>query len=77
MLCIYSKVASVYSTMATKKAIAALIQAKIPGQTDKIIPYIKNKNGKDICPFEKMLQDIHSPEEAYKILKKHFVSKRT
>lgn len=70
LLCVYSKVRGVYSLQATKTAIAVLIQAGIPGQTDEMIPYIKNKSGDDLCPFEKMLLDIDSPEEAYRILKK-------
>ena len=70
LLCVHAKVKSVYSPQATKTAIAVLIMAGIPCQIDKMIPYIKNKNGNDLCPFEKMLFDIDSPEKAYNILKK-------
>ena len=69
LLCVYSKVANVYSPQSTKSALAVLIRAGIPGQTDEMIPYIKNRYGNDICPFEKMLLNIDSPDEAYKILK--------
>lgn len=70
LLCVYSEVSGVYSIQATKTAIAVLIRAGIPGETDEMIPYIKNKNGDDICPFEKMLLNIDSPEEAFTVLKK-------
>jgi hypothetical protein len=70
LLCVYSKVKGVYSPQATKTAIAVLIRAGIPGQTDEIIPYIKNRYGDDVCPFEKMLLDVDAPEEAFEILKK-------
>lgn len=70
LLCVYSKVSGVYSKQATKTAIAVLIRAGIPGETDEMIPYIKNRNGDGLCPFEKMLSDTDSPEEAYEILKK-------
>lgn len=69
LLCRYSKVKGVYSPQATKTAIAVLIIAGIPSQIDEMIPYIKNRDGGDVCPFEKMLSDIDSPEEAYEILK--------
>jgi len=69
LLCVYSKVANVYSPQSTKSALAVLIRAGIPGQTDEMIPYIKNRYGNDICPFEKMLLNIDSPDEAYKTLK--------
>lgn len=72
LLCVYSGVSGVYSPQATKTAIAVLIRAGIPGQTDKIIPFIKNRTLDDICPFEKMLKDVDSPEEAFEILKKKF-----
>jgi len=75
LLCVYSKVNGVYSPQATKTAIAVLIRAGIPGQTEEIIPYIKNKNGDDVCPFEKMLKDIDLPEEAYTILKDKLMKK--
>ncbi len=70
LLCVYSRVSGVYSLQATKTAIAVLIRAGIPVQTDEMIPYIKNKSGDDLCPFEKILLGINSPEEAYRILKK-------
>jgi hypothetical protein len=73
LLCVYSKVDGVYSPQATKTAIAVLIRAGIPGQTEKIIPYVKNRNGDGVCPFEKILTDIDSPEEAYKILKEKVI----
>ena len=73
LLCVHSNVEGVYSPQATKTAIAVLIRAGIPGQTEEIIPYVKNRDGDDICPFEKMLVDIDSPEEAYKILKEKVI----
>ncbi|UCF49851.1 MAG: DUF1893 domain-containing protein [Thermoplasmatales archaeon] len=68
-LCRYSKVSGVYSPQATKTAIAILIVGGIPCQADEMIPFITNRSGDGLCPFEKMLQDVESPEEAYKILK--------
>ena len=65
----FAKVNGVYSPKATKKAIAILILAGIPNQIDKMVPYLKNKNGDDICPFEKLLDNIDSPDEAFFLLK--------
>ena len=69
LLCVYSKVTGVYSPQATKTAIAVLIRAGILSQTEETIPYIKNRDGDNLCPFEKMLVDVDSPDEAFKILK--------
>ena len=73
LLCAYAKVSGVYAPQATKKAIAVLIRANIPGRADEMIPFVKNKDGTDVSPFETMLSDIDSPEEAYNILKKTLV----
>jgi hypothetical protein len=41
----------------------------IPAQVDKLIPFIKNHDGSDLCPFEKMLENIDEPKKAYNLLK--------
>ncbi len=70
LLCAYAKVSGVYAPQATKKAIAVLIRANIPARTDQMIPYVKNKDGTEVSPFEDMLMNIDSPEEAHNILKR-------
>jgi hypothetical protein len=70
LLCSYINAIGVYSPQATKTAIALLIMAEIPSQIDQMIPYIKNKEGDGVCPFEEMLKDVESPYKAYNILKK-------
>ena len=72
-LCRYSEVKGVYTPQATKTAIAILIIGGIPCQADEMIPYIKNRSGDGLCPFEKMLQNVELPEEAYKILKDNVI----
>jgi len=69
LLCRYSKVRAVYSPQATKTAIALLIMGSIPAQVDKLIPFIKNREGSGLCPFEKMLEKIYEPKKAYNLLK--------
>jgi len=73
LLCVYCGVKGVYSPQATKTAIAILLKHSIPIQIDRIIPFIQNKNGNDVCPFEKMIKDVNSPIVAYKILKKNIM----
>ena len=69
LLCLYSKAKAVYSPQATKTAIALLLIGGVPSQADCLISHIKNRGGTGMCPFEKMLENISSPEEAYEILK--------
>ena len=69
LLCIYSQAKAVYSPQATKTAIALMLINGIPSQADVLIPRIDNRDGTDMCPFEKMLKNVNSPDEAYNILK--------
>jgi len=71
----YSKVKAAYSPQATKTAIALLIMGGIPCQVDELIPFIQNRAKDGTCPFEKMLKEIDSPEEAYKILMEKVLNK--
>ena len=68
-LCSYGKVKAVYSPQATKTAIAILIINGIPCQVDEMIPFIKNRDGTGMCPFEEMLSEVEKPDEAYSIIK--------
>ncbi len=68
-LCRYAKVSGVYSPQATKTAIAILLLGGIPCQVDELVPYIKNRNGDGLCPFEDLLKDVEKPDGAYKLLK--------
>ena len=69
LLCVYTKVAGVYSHRSTKKALAVLIRAGIPGQTDEIIIKPEESNNQQDFLYEKRLSYIDSPEFAYEILK--------
>ena len=68
LVCRYAKIKAVYSPQATKTAIALLIMGGIPIQVDHMIPYISNRDGSGLCPFEKILENIIDPDEAYNIL---------
>lgn len=73
LLCRYAKAQGVYSPQGTKTGIALLIMGGVPCQVDELIPQIMNRDGDGLCPFEKILKDVDSPEEAYKILKEKVI----
>ena len=72
-LCRYANVKAVYSPQATKTAIAILIIGGIPCQADTMIQYIKNRDGDDYCPFEKILEGVTEPKNAFFILKNNYL----
>lgn len=68
LLFVYSKIAGIYSPRSTKKALAVLIRAGIPGQTDEIVmPSIIDRDMN--YDFEEIVSFIDSPDYAYKVLK--------
>ena len=69
LLCAFSGVSGVYSQKSTKKGLAVLIRAGIPGQTDEIIIDPKNSIDKQKFFYEERVSYIDSPEYAYEILK--------
>jgi len=73
LLCRYANASAVYSPQGTKTAIALLIIGGIPSQIEQMIPFIKNRFGDGMCPFEKMLENVTEPEEAYEILKERLL----
>lgn len=75
MLLRYSKVKGVYAPQATKTALALLIIGGILVEIDELIPFIQNRSKDGICPFEKILEGVESPEEAYNILKENVLKK--
>jgi hypothetical protein len=75
LLCRYAEVSAVYSPQGTKTAIALLIIGGVPSQIEQMIPYITNRTGDGMCPFEKMLENTTEPEEAYEILTEKLMRK--
>jgi hypothetical protein len=68
LLCEYSKVKSVFAHHASKTGLAVLIRAGIPGEADDIIPFIKDQTGMGTCPYEELVLNVDSAEDAYNLL---------
>jgi len=68
-LFIFSKVNSVFAGKISEAAVAELKEKNIYFEYDEVVEKILNKNGTDICPFEKISLSSKSPEETYKKIK--------
>lgn len=62
LLCIHSKVKSVFANTTSEHAIDVLKNTDIHFEFENVIEKILNKDGTDICPFEKIALKS-SPEE--------------
>lgn len=68
-LCRYVNAAGVYAEKGTKKALAVLMVGGILGQVETFTPYVSNRMQDGLCPFERAVTSIESPDEAYTAIK--------
>ena len=69
MLCIYSKVKSVFAMTMTEGALILLKKKRVAHKFETLVHRLVNNQGRGICPFERAIKDIDDPEEAFKALK--------
>lgn len=69
LLCAYAGIATVFAATASEKGIQTLRDNNIPCRFENMVQHILNSERRDICPFEKLVNNISNPEEAYEKLK--------
>ena len=69
LLFVYSGVSAVFAVTISEGAIAILDSNNVFHEFEKRVPRILNLNKTDVCPFEKLVAELSSPEEAYERLK--------
>jgi hypothetical protein len=72
MLCVYAQIASVYASVASKGALAMLREQGVNVAVEGEVSFISNRDGTDLCPFEKLAQDMNSPSELFLALESMF-----
>lgn len=69
LLCVYAEIAAVFANTASEKGIQTLRDNNISCRFENMVQHILNSERRDICPFEKLVNNISNPEEAYEKLK--------
>lgn len=69
MLCVYSQVKAVFAITISEEGKKVLEENNIVCQFEECVPNILNQQRTDMCPFEKLVIHIKTPEEAYENLK--------
>lgn len=72
LLCGYLDIYKVYGRLISQGGIETLESENIPYILEKSCPYIKNRDGSDYCPIEKLSQDVREPLELLKKLEEIF-----
>ena len=62
----------VYFQTASTAAVVYLRENGVECEAGKVVGHILNKDRNDMCPIEKLVRDIDSPEEAYEDLVRMF-----
>lgn len=65
MLCVYSKVSSVFALTISESGIHSLKENNIVCLFEKKVENILNRDKTDVCPFEKLASSAETPAEAY------------
>lgn len=66
LLCAYSSMKAVFAVTVSKSGLEALKSYSIPCEFENLVPSILNTERTDKCPFEKLVEDITNPKQAYK-----------
>jgi len=69
LLCVYSKITSVYGTTMSEGAIPILKKSGIRCEYGTLVPRILNREKNGICPFENAVLGIENPLDALDKLK--------
>jgi len=69
MLCVYSKVKSVFAITMSEGALKLLTKNRVGHKFERYVHKLMNSQGTDICPFERAIRDIDDPKEAFKTLR--------
>jgi hypothetical protein len=72
MLCIYARITSVYTGIASQEALDMLKEHGVTVSSKTIVPYISNYDGTDLCPFEKLARDAGEPSRLFSTLQSLF-----
>ena len=69
LLCAYAGVGEVLTPLASEPAIDLLTARGIPVSARRIVPYIRNRDGTDMCPMERLALAYDDPGEFLAALK--------
>ncbi len=66
LLIIYFQASEAHAILISSQAREVFLKRGLKHSYRRETPHILNRDGSDICPFEKLVMDITEPEEAYR-----------
>jgi hypothetical protein len=65
LLILYSEAAEAHTQVLSRPGKQVLDQHGVATTYEELVDHIKMEDGRIYCPFERMVQDVNDPEEAY------------
>jgi hypothetical protein len=72
MLCLHTRVSSVYAGVVSQGALDTLKNKGVVITSGSIVPHISNYDGTDLCPFEKLAESCRKPSQLMAALQSLF-----
>lgn len=69
LLFVFFKAKKVYAKIISESGLKVLMNNEIDTEFEKIVKNILNREGTDLCPFEKATIKISDPREAFEMIK--------
>ena len=68
LLCAYSRVKAAFAVTLSDGGLSVLRDNHIPCEYGELVPSIHNLERTDQCPFEKLVENVNNPKEAYQMI---------
>jgi hypothetical protein len=72
MLCVHARVGSVYAGIVSQGASDMLKRKGVTVDGRSVVPHISNRDGTDLCPFEKLAESCQKPSQLLTALESLF-----
>ena len=72
LLSIYFKISALYTPLLSGGAKEVLEKSQTLYRAEKIVPYIRDSEGKAPCPLEKITEKLEDPQTAYLLISRRF-----
>ena len=63
-------VAAVYAAVISEAAVAVLQEHGVAVESDRVVPFIINRRGDGMCPFEAAVTEVTDPAKAYAVIRR-------
>jgi len=74
LLCVYANASRVYGCVMSELGLEVLRKFSVPFEHDALVPNILDRHGTGMCPFEKLVLRINSPEEAFSAIDRYLAT---